>query len=208
MPLLNDFKLLGDDARATLPPGETLLALTSAAVAYGVTSGAEPEYWQPPELVQWVTKGVDSAFQAADRFEQRGKPQRWIVRAMQGVAGVESLIPSVDLPNDFPESLGGRTCFGPSGSLARQVVDALNVSKGKGDYLAVTSQRILVLTNDMKLALAMPRNVVMAAQRRPRMLARGRIGLVFGDGSWIVLGTSPHIGSWHAKLVVNALNEQ
>ena len=44
MPLVDDLKVWGDDARRALAPGEALLAITSVGVAYGapVAGGPKP----------------------------------------------------------------------------------------------------------------------------------------------------------------------
>ncbi|MEU4445833.1 hypothetical protein AB0K14_31215 [Actinosynnema sp. NPDC050801] len=195
MPLVDDLKSWGDDARRALDPGEALLALTSAAVAYGARGGAEPDFWTTP-----AGRAVDRVARAVP------EPKGWVGRALAGVGGVAFASPSVDLPADFPESwIGGRTCFGPAGSQARQLEAVLTGHS----FLAVTPRRLVALVNRddrMTVTWAMPRNLLVAAERRPRLLARGRFGLVFRDGSWIVLGTfGAHVGSHHAKRVVAAL---
>ncbi|MEU4741266.1 hypothetical protein AB0G02_12500 [Actinosynnema sp. NPDC023658] len=195
MPLVDDLKVWGDDARRALAPGEALLAITSVAVAYGARGGAEPDFWTTPagRVVDRVNRAVPA-------------PKGWVGKALAGVGGVAFASPSLDLPSEFPESwIGGRTCQGPVGSLARQLEAVLTGHS----FLAVTAQRVVALTNrDDRMAVtwALPRHGVVAARRRPRLLARGRFGLVFSDGSWIVLGTfGAHVGSAHAERVVAAL---
>lgn len=193
--MVDDLKVWGDDARRALAPGEALLAITSAGVAYGARGGAEPDFWTTP------------AGRAVDRVRQAvPEPEGWVGKALAGVGGVAFAAPSLDLPGEFPESLiGGRTCFGPAGSPARQLEAVLTGHS----FFAVTAQRVVALVNAddrMGVAWAMPRDVVAAARRRPRLVARGRFGLVFRDGSWIVLGTfGAHVGSANAKRVVAAL---
>lgn len=195
MPLVDDLKVWGDDARRALAPGEVLLAIASVGVAYGARGGAEPDFWTTP------------AGRTVDRVQRAmPAPKGWVGRALAGVGGVAFAAPSLDLPSEFPESwIGGRTCFGPTGSLARQLESVVTGHS----FLAVTPRRIVALVNRddrMTVAWTMPRDVVAAARRRPRLLARGRFGLVFRDGSWIVLGTfGSHVGSHHAKRVVAAL---
>ncbi|ROP37478.1 hypothetical protein [Saccharothrix texasensis] len=195
MPLVDDLEVWGDDARRALAPGEALLAITSVGVAYGARGGAEPDFWTTP------------AGRLADRVNRAvPEPKGWVGKALAGVGGVAFASPSVDLPSDFPESwIGGRTCFGPAGSSARQLEA---VATGHS-FFAVTAQRVVALVDvddRMRVTWAMPRDAVVAARRRPRLLARGRFGLVFADGSWIVLGTfGSHVGSAHAKRVVAAL---
>ncbi len=195
MPMVDDLEVWGDDARRALAPGEALLAITSAGVAYGARGGAEPDFWTTP------------AGRAVDRVNRAvPEPKGWVGKALAGVGGVAFASPSLDLPSDFPESwIGGRTCYGPVGSVARRLEAALTGHS----FFAVTAQRIVALVNSddrMTVAWAAPRDVVAAARRRPRLLARGRFGLVFTDGSWIVLGTfGAHVGSAHAKRVVAAL---
>ncbi|WP_367130562.1 hypothetical protein [Saccharothrix sp. HUAS TT1] len=193
--MVDDLKAWGDDARRALSPGEALLALSSAAVAYGARGGAEPDFWITPagRLVDRVDRAVP-------------EPKGWVGKALAGVGGVAFAAPSLDLPAEFPESwIGGRTCCGPVGSVARQLEAALSGHS----FLAVTSQRVVALVSrDDRMAVtwAAPRDVVAAARRRPRLLARGRFGLVFRDGSWIVLGTfGAHVGSAQARAVLAAL---
>ncbi|GAA1313279.1 hypothetical protein [Saccharothrix xinjiangensis] len=194
MPLVDDLEVWGDDARAALPPGEHLLALASVGVAYGARGGAEPDFWTNP------------VGRAAGRLARAVPTEGWVGKAVAGIGGFGVTVPSLDLPVDFPERwIGGRTCFGPAGSLARQVEAATTGYS----FLAVTSRRVVVLVKDderLREVWGAPRGDVVAARRRPRLLARGRFGLVFGDGSWIVLGTfGAHVGSAHAKRVVTAL---
>lgn len=193
--MVDDLKVWGDDARRALDPGEALLAITSAAVAYGARGGAEPDFWTTPagRAVDRVTRAVP-------------EPKGWVGKALAGVGGVAFASPSLDLPNEFPESwIGGRTCLGPAGSPARRLEAALTGHA----FLAVTPHRVVALTgadDRMTVTWAVPREVVVAARRRPRLLARGRFGLVFSDGSWIVLGTfGAHVGSASARRVVAAL---
>lgn len=195
MPLVDDLKVWGDDVRAALHPGEPLLAVASVGVAYGARGGAEPDFWTTP---------VGRAVQRLDRAVP--EPKGWVGKALTGVGGVAFAAPSLDLPTGFPEGwIGGRTCCGPTGSLARQLEAVVTGHS----FLAVTPGRVVALTNrDDRMAVtwAAPRDAVVAARRRPRLLARGRFGLVFRDGSWVVLGTfGAHIGSHHAKSVVAAL---
>lgn len=194
MPLVDDLKVWGDDARAALPPGEDLLALTSVGVAYGARGGAEPDFWTTP------------VGRATDRLARAVPTEGWVGRAVAGIGGVAFAAPSLDLPAEFPERwIGGRTCFGPAGSLARQVEAAVTGHS----FLAATSRRVVVLVKRgerLEQAWAAPRDAVVAARRRPRLLARGRFGLVFRDGSWIVLGTfGAHVGSAGATRAVAAL---
>ena len=193
--MVDDLKVWGDDARRALAPGEALIAITSVGVAYGARGGAEPDFWTTP------------AGRAVDRVRQAvPEPKGWVGKALAGVGGVAFASPSLDLPGEFPESwIGGRTCFGPAGSVARRLEAAVTGHS----FFAVTSQRVVVLVSAddrMGVAWAMPRDVVVAARHRPRLLARGRFGLVFSDGSWIVLGTfGAHVGSAGARHVVAAL---
>jgi len=193
--VVDDLKVWGDDARRALAPGEALLAITSVGVAYGARGGAEPDFWTTP------------AGRLADRVNRAvPEPRGWVGKALAGVGGVAFASPSLDLPSDFPESwIGGRTCCGPSGSVARQLEAVVTGHS----FFAVTAQRVVALVNAedrMTVTWAAPRDVLVAARHRPRLLARGRFGLVFRDGSWIVLGTfGAHVGSANAKRVVAAL---
>ncbi|MFT7840583.1 hypothetical protein Q5530_30945 [Saccharothrix sp. BKS2] len=194
MPLVDDLEVWGEDARAALPPGEALLALASVGVAYGARGGAEPDFWTTP------------VGRATDRLARAVPTEGWVGKAVSGIGGVAFAAPSLDLPADFPERwIGGRTCFGPAGSLARQVEAAATGHS----FLAVTARRVVVLVKDderLREVWSAPRGDVVAAERRPRLLARGRFGLVFRDGSWLVLGTfGAHVGSAHARRVVAAL---
>jgi hypothetical protein len=198
VPLLNDFKIHAATATRALPPGDVLRALSIVRVAYGSTSGAEPDFWTTS--AGRLLKPLDNALP---------QPKGWVGKALLGVGGLAFASPSVDLPKDFPEHLlGGRTCAGPRGSRARQVESAVGASEST--YLAVTDRGVVWLRQEsmerMAPVLAFPRNAIIAAERRPRALARGRFGLVFDDGSWVVLSSlPPHIGSWHAAQVVAAL---
>ncbi|MEV8440224.1 hypothetical protein AB0425_22830 [Actinosynnema sp. NPDC051121] len=195
MPLVDDLEVWGDDARRALAPGEALLAITSVGVAYGARGGAEPDFWTTP-----AGRAVDRVSRAVP------EPKGWVGKALAGVGGVAFASPSLDLPSEFPESwIGGRTCSGPVGSVARQLEAAVTGHS----FFAVTAQRVVALVNAddrMTVRWAAPRDAVVAARRRPRLVARGRFGLVFRDGSWIVLGTfGAHVGSAPAKRVVAAL---
>lgn len=196
MPLVDDLEVWGDDARAALSRDERLLAIGSVGVAYGARGGAGPDFWSTR-----TGRAVDRITRAAP------EPEGWVGRAAAGIGGLAFASPSVDLPADFPEGwIGGRTVSGPAGCLARQVEEA--VERGI-TFLAVTDRRVVVLRKDgerLAVGWAVPRDRVVAARRRPRLLSRGRVGLVFRDGSWIVLGTfGSHVGSAHARRLVAAL---
>lgn len=196
MPLLKALRAYGDEARRALERGEELLALSPAAVAYGVTggpSGAEPDVDAKREKVQRV---VGAANGSHNKFAR-------ILLAPLGLFGAG---PSIDV--DVEKILGGRTCEGPGSSAARDVQQA--VARCADALVAVTDRRLLVMdyrtSAGMRIQWAAPRQVVAAARHRPRFLARGRFQLEFAYGSWIVLSNwPPNIGSWHAKRVVEAL---
>jgi hypothetical protein len=197
----NELITWGDQARAVLQPGEQLLAISSVNVAYGTKSGAEPSFWETR---------IGQAMRKADQAMPQWEPKGWVGKTVAGVGSLAFASSPVDLPSDFPENLiGGRTCMGPAGSLARQAESA--ISGNSFTHLVVTPQRVAVLrmvTADRSFAhvWALPRRAVIAAKHRPRFLSRGRFGLVFEDGSWIVLSTfGAHIGSAHAKQIVGAL---
>jgi hypothetical protein len=112
--------------------------------------------------------------------------------------------------------LGGRTCQGPRGSLARQVQHALNVLGPGANTLAVTDRRLLLLRREITLGTGppeltlvwtAPRGVVVDARRWGRgLLGRvlGRVRLNFSDGSWIVLAM-PLFGTLRPARTATAL---
>ena len=82
MPLLNAFKLHGDEARRALEPGENLLALSQATVAYGVTSGpsgAEPD---TDGIRASVQRGVNRFDEATSKAEGNSKARKGVVRVL------------------------------------------------------------------------------------------------------------------------------
>ncbi len=198
MPFINDLRIHGAEARAALP-GDTVLALSTVVVAYGNTSGAEPEFWQT--RAGRVLKPLDDAMPAVPQ------PRGWVGKATLGAVGLAFSSPSIGLPKGFPEHwIGGRTCQGPAGSRARQVQAV--IARSREAFLAVTDRRIALLDgrSGFDLMWDVPRTSVVGARRRPRLWARARFGLVFDDGSWIVLsGSPPHLTGWHAKQAVAVL---
>lgn len=204
MPLLNTVKIEGDDARAALEEEESLLALSPAAVAYGVTHGApgvEPDVDAVDARVSRAVAGI-----AGGRENKPGRLRK-IVLAPLSLFGAG---PALD-PGVFPQSwIGGRTCAGPRGSAARDM--QAHIKNNSDSWVAVTEERLLLLTRSgakgpMSVAWVLPRSTVATARRRPRLFARARFELRFVDGSWIIVSACPpHIGSWHGKQVVNALS--
>ncbi len=83
---------------------------------------------------------------------------------------------------------GGVILAGDRGSFA----DRLNTPTEDERFLfcAITDRRLLVMRRDVKLFVQlfdMPRQAIVSARRRTRILSRGRVALEFADSSSIAL---------------------
>ncbi|WP_338603382.1 hypothetical protein [Saccharopolyspora sp. SCSIO 74807] len=208
MPLLNAFKIHGDAAQRALQNQETLLALSPATVAYGVTRGSRGAEPDADRVHDKLGEVAGRAGAAVKRAEGRSRPRRGVVRALLAPFALFGAGPAG--PRDFPESwFGGRTCEGRGGSAARAVQQS--TKEVRESYLAVSDRRLLLLGQresggPMSVLWTASRDAVAMARRRPRLLARARLEIRFTDGSWVVLSAwPPNIGSWHAKQIVDAL---
>ena len=90
--------------------------------------------------------------------------------------------------------VGGVTCGGPPGSLARRTEHALSPLGGRANHLAVTDRRLLLLRQRLRSLQPrfdtvgeVPLHAVASARPRPRGVLRRRVELSFTDGSHVIL---------------------
>jgi hypothetical protein len=175
-----------DAARALLEPGEVLREFGEVSRAYGDTGPVSE--WQPVELTSpgWLDRmwayGTRTTFRKVLFFT--------LLAPLMVYAAIDSMGSSAVLDR----MIGGRTCAGPRGSLARRAEHALSALGSGANHVMVSDRRLLLVRAELfadppevTLASAVALGDLAAARHRPRGLLRRRIELRFTDGSWIVL---------------------
>jgi hypothetical protein len=182
-------QLNGDDkrdaARTLLEPGESLRELGDVSVAFGDTGPVSD--WQPiePKSPGW--------FDRAWAFGTRTTLRKVVFSIALAPLFLFMAIASVDSGSIFDRIIGGRTCAGPRGSLARQVEHALSTLGLKANGIVLSDRRMLLVRTELSTesprythVMAVALGDIAAARHRPRGLLRRRVELRFTDGSRIV----------------------
>jgi hypothetical protein len=175
-----------DAARALLEPGEVLRELGEVSEAFGDTGPVSE--WQPIELKSpgW--------FDRIWAFGTRTTFRKVVFYTLLAPLMVYLAIDSVGSSTVLDRMIGGRTCVGPRGSLARRVEHALNVLGSGANQVVVSDRRVLLVRAklfvdppQLTLVLSAALGDIAAARHRPRGLLRRRVELRFVDGSHIVI---------------------
>jgi hypothetical protein len=177
-----------DAARAVLDPTEDLRLLGEGHPAYGDSGPAtdtEPVELQP-------SPGLERLWGFCTRTAPRRIVSFAVFAPFMAVLALDSIGPSTLLDR----LIGGRTCEGRRGSVARQVEQAFSTFSGRADLYAVSDRRLLLMRSnryrsgsppELAIVASIPRAAIAGARRRPRGLFRRRVELSFVDGSRIVL---------------------
>lgn len=160
-----DLRLYGSEIRnQLLAPGERMLVLSDFSVAAG-----KWELEQPPDERSATRKAVETT------------------------AGI-ILAPELANSPSLSRLLGGVAVSGDLGSWARRVIDVRGAPR-----LLVTDRRLLLTKSSgsgknvrFEVAFEIPRDAVQNVSREGRPLARGRVVIIFRDGSFIAL----KVGTW------------
>jgi hypothetical protein len=175
-----------------LTPGEALRVHGDVNVAHGDTGALTDT-----ELLDDPSAPHNRANRMLDRLTRtrvRKVLFYTVLSPLLAVAAVESI--GDGLSDRIDRLVGGVTCRGPRGSLARRMEHAFTMLGGGGraDHLAVTDRRLLLLRRRHRgvevrfdHVWEVPLDTVARARPRPRGLLRRRIELLFADGSHIVL---------------------
>jgi hypothetical protein len=175
-----------DAARALLEPGEVLRELGEVGVAYGDTgpgSDAQP--------VEPASPGWFDRFWA---FATRTTLRKIVFYTLLAPLMVYLAVDSVGSSALLDRMIGGRTCMGPRGSLARRTQHALSVLGPGANHVVVSDRRILLVRAklfaeppELTMVSALGLGEIAAARHRPRGPLRRRVELCFTDGSRIVV---------------------
>ncbi len=175
-----------DAARALLEPGEVLRELGEVREAFG-DDGPVSE-WQPSEL------SSPGWFDRIWAFGTKTTVRKVVFFTLLAPLMVYLAIDSVGPGTLLDRMIGGRTCVGPRGSLARRVQYALNVLGPSANHVVVSDRRVLLVRAklyvdppQLALVLSLALGEIAAARHRPRGVARRRVELRFTDGSRIVV---------------------
>jgi hypothetical protein len=175
-----------DAARTLLSPGETLRELGEVGVAFGDTGPVSE--WQPVELKSpgWW----DRAWAFCTRTTLRKVVFFTLFAPVALVLAIDSVGPSALLDR----LIGGRTCEGPRGSIARRVQHAMSALGPGANHLVVSDRRVLLVRRELfadppqlTLVLSVLMHDIAGARHRPRGPLRRRVELRFTDGTRIVL---------------------
>jgi hypothetical protein len=174
--------------RSLLEPGETLLESGEVSVAFG-DMGSIAE-WQPIELTSRRWMGRLRAF--ATRSTPRKLVFYTLLAPLMLVATVMSIGPG--LGDWFDRLIGGVTCAGPRGSLARRVQHALSPLGLAADRVIASDRRLLLVKRGpwrdpyrFELTWAVALGDLAEARVHPRGVLRRRVQVQFADASSVVL---------------------
>jgi len=173
----------------TLAQGEVLRLHGAVGVAHGDTGPiTDTDLWSDPAAPH--NRGSRS-LDRLTRTRTRKVLFSTILSPVLLVAAIDSL--GGGLGDRIDRLVGGVTCGGPPGSLARRAEHALSMLGGRANHLAVTDRRLLLLQQDLGLRAGfdivgeVPLHAIADARPRPRGLLRRRVQLSFVDGSHVVL---------------------
>jgi hypothetical protein len=174
---------------AAFAPGEVLRVHGAVGVAHGDTGPiTDTDLWSDPAAphnrgARWLDRFTRTRIRKVLFYT--------VLSPVLLVAAVESLGGG---PSDRIDRLvGGVTCAGAPGSLARRTEHALSMLGGRADHLAATDRRLLLLRRGLGLrarfdtVAEVPLHAIATARPRPRGLLRRRVQLGFVDGSYVVL---------------------
>jgi hypothetical protein len=174
----------------TLAPGEVLRVYGAVNVAHGDTGPVtDTDLWGDPAAPH--NRGART-LDRLTRTPTRKVLFYTVLSPLLLVAAVGSL--GDGLGDRIDRLVGGVTCGGPPGSLARRTEHALSPLGGRANHLAVTDRRLLLLRHSLRGVQArfdhvgeVPLHAIARARPRPRGLLRRRVELWFADGSHVVL---------------------
>ncbi len=160
------------------------------------------------EPIQLETPGwLDRIWAAGTRTTLRRVVFFTLLSPLALIAAVDSL----SLDGWLERLIGGRTCAGPRGSLARRVEHAFNRLAAGANMLIVSDRRLLLVRRGLwrmddrfSVVDAVDLGDVVGARVRPRGFLRRRVEVRFTDGSSIVLAL-PSFSAPRPKRVVAAL---
>jgi hypothetical protein len=173
-----------------LAPGEVLRVHGDVNVAHGDTGPiTDADLWADPAAPH--NRGART-LDRLTRTRSRKVLFYTVLSPLLLVAAVGSL--GDGLTDRVDRLVGGVTCGGPPGSLARRTEHALSPLGGGADHVAVTDRRLLLLRQALLSLHArfdevwdVPLHAIASARPRPRGLLRRRVELWFADGSYLVL---------------------
>jgi hypothetical protein len=175
---------------AMLAPGEVLRVYGGVNVAHGDTGPiTDTDLWADPAAPH--NKGA----RALDRLTRTPARKLLFYTVLSPVLLLVALESVGDRLTDRVDRLvGGVTCAGPPGSLARRIEHALSALGGRADHVAVTDRRLLLLKSRILTLQTrfdhvweVPLHAIAGARPLPRGLLRRRVQLWFPDGSYLVL---------------------
>lgn len=173
---------------ATLEAGEALRAHGALNIARGDTgpiTETEPlsDPWAPHNRPNRVWD-----------FATRTGPRKFlfftILSPLLLLAAVEGV--GDGMSGRVDRLLGGVTCAGPRGSMARRMQHALSPLGGRANHMAVSDRRLVLLRRSLmgrptRTIWTASLHDVATARPRPRGLLRRRVELRFTDGSRLVI---------------------
>lgn len=175
---------------ATLAPGEVLRTYGGVRIAHGDTGPiTDTDLWADPAAPH------NRGGRALDRLTRTPVRKLLFYTVLSPVLLLVALESVGDRLTDGVDRLvGGVTCGGPPGSLARWIEHALSPLGGRADHIAITDRRLLLLRSRILTLKTqfdavgeVPLHAVAGARPRPRGLLRRRVQLWFPDGSHLVL---------------------
>jgi hypothetical protein len=174
----------------TLAPGEVLRVYGAVNVAHGDSGPlTDTDLWADPAAPH--NRGARTLGRLT-RTRTRKVLFYTVLSPLLLVAAVGSLGDGVG--DRIDRLVGGVTCGGPPGSLARRTEHALSPLGGRANHLAVTDRRLLLLRHGLRgvepwfdTVGEVPLHAIASARPRPRGLLRRRVELCFADGSHVVL---------------------
>jgi hypothetical protein len=199
MPLIDFAKIYGPDVAKLLGPDERPLVMAS----YN-----EPLIGDESRLTRTVDELSPRMRWLIDKYGPPPAPSEKFVEGFNPLLG--GLLVNYDRIDRF---MGGISGEGGPESMAGRLWRAVNKPSGRGLYVTVTGQRLLVLSKsvaeeEFTIVFESPRSAITSARRAGKLLfQRGRVEVRFTDGSMKAF-TTAMLSAARARSLVAALSEE